>query len=75
MGCISVVSGNRTLGEFGFVRRRAWVFFIDDAVDLRYANERTLNLAGFETELFACAEEALAAFSRRLPAGSTGGDI
>lgn len=35
------------------------VFFIDDELDLRLANEQTLQLAGFNVELFETAEQGL----------------
>ncbi|MES9987856.1 MAG: sigma-54 dependent transcriptional regulator [Candidatus Thiodiazotropha endolucinida] len=35
------------------------VFFIDDEIDLRLANEQTLELAGFQVRVFEKAEEAL----------------
>ena len=35
------------------------VFFIDDELDLRIANQQTLELAGFEVEVFETAEQAL----------------
>ena len=35
------------------------IFFIDDEPDLRLANEQTLQLAGFDVELFEKAEDAL----------------
>ncbi|MGD8912061.1 MAG: response regulator, partial [Candidatus Thiodiazotropha sp.] len=35
------------------------VYFIDDEIDLRLANEQTLELAGFQVQVFEKAEEAL----------------
>jgi two-component system C4-dicarboxylate transport response regulator DctD len=35
------------------------VYFIDDEIDLRLANEQTLELAGFQVEIFEKAEDAL----------------
>jgi two-component system C4-dicarboxylate transport response regulator DctD len=35
------------------------VYFIDDEIDLRLANEQTLELAGFQVEVFEKAEDAL----------------
>lgn len=43
------------------------VFFIDDEVDLRLANEQTLILAGFATQLFERAEEALTTLEQMTP--------
>ena len=37
----------------------AKIFFIDDELDLRLANQQTLELAGFEVDLFEKAEDAL----------------
>ncbi|MES9968573.1 MAG: response regulator, partial [Candidatus Thiodiazotropha sp.] len=35
------------------------VYFIDDEVDLRLANEQTLELAGFDVKVFEKAEDVL----------------
>ena len=42
------------------------VYFIDDELDLRLANEQTLRLAGFEVALFEKAEDALPLFDAQV---------
>jgi len=42
------------------------VYFIDDELDLRLANEQTLELAGFSVALFENAEDALAQLSEQV---------
>lgn len=43
------------------------VFFIDDELDLRVANEQTFELAGIKTRFFADAESALVAMQTTMP--------
>jgi two-component system C4-dicarboxylate transport response regulator DctD len=49
------------------IKKLTDVFFIDDEYDLRLANEQTLELAGYNVELFEKAEDAIAKINIQWP--------